>query len=227
MPASVDGVETPIIDPLTATTAQEYSNYVRMLAMPVTDPKGRLMVRTSYGQVVHDILMQVTPPSSFDPSLTLLTGQGVRVLREVKDSAFGVTNMWAEYVDNMGNYGSSALTATGFQWNTPLAAWEIKNLSTRWISVGTYDIVGTVVTLTGTSVKIGSAAAASPLVKGELLQSMLSSYFTESGVQFGILAAASTGPLVGLAAGFTALQAAAVAAAGKVSAIVSLKNFTD
>jgi hypothetical protein len=99
------------------------------------------MVRTSEGEVIDDLTVQVAPPSVFSPDLAVaLTGTGVRILREVMDDATGMVPMWMELVDNLGNWGMSAKTAIGLQWFTPASTWTVLNNMVTWTTTAKYDL---------------------------------------------------------------------------------------
>jgi hypothetical protein len=136
----VDSQENPITG-LFGTTAQECTDFVKRAAAPALQ---LTMVHRSDGEVIDENTVQVMVPSVAYPALaTALVGTSARMLRAVKDDATGVTDMYATLVDNLGNYGMEAKTATGLQWFTPLATWTINSNMVSWVATSTFDIVTT------------------------------------------------------------------------------------
>jgi hypothetical protein len=136
----------------------------------------------------------------------------------------GLIPSYSETVDSNGNYEVEALTAISYKWTTPLAAWEILNLSTDISSTTTMnlssitgmtldskltvDISATAsITLDSALIKLGGSAV-SPVIKGTEL---VAAFSTFNGVvlPLAILAATAAKPLpddiVKLAAAWNAL----------------------
>ncbi len=123
------------------TVAQECTNYVRRGSAAALGGK-LLMVHKSDGEVINDILAQVMVPATAYPALgASLVGTNARMLRAVKDDATGLIDMYAMVVDNLGNLGVEAKTATGVQWFTPLSTWTVNSNMVLWTSTATFDIV--------------------------------------------------------------------------------------
>jgi len=216
----VDSIESPV-DGLFGTPAQECTNYVKRSSL--TAVGGLLMVHDSLGEVVDDDTKQVMVPSVAYPELTSLVGTSVRAYRAIKDDATGVIDLYTEVVDNLGNRGFSAKTATGFQWFTPLAMWDIANLSTSWTVTSTFDLtVGVSASISAAAnlklegkvlaslvsdvaVRLGSEGATEFLLKGTSFVSQLSTFLTGLGLFVGAIQGDT---------GLKAVAPATVAAAG-------------
>jgi hypothetical protein len=159
----VDGVDTQesgIIDSTTGFPGQEYSIYARRPSLVF--PTGILAVRSSIGDVLDEV-SKILPsaPGLFAKSLvSVLPGTATRSLLAILDDATGTVPMFTEVVDNLGNYGVEALTATGVGWSTPAAKWMVLNKDTEWTSSLTMKLtVGTKFeTLVGAEYSVVSVA---------------------------------------------------------------------
>jgi len=90
----------------------------------------------------------------------------------------GLLETYIETVDANGSYSVGAPLASSFEWSTPLAAWEISNLSTDISSITTMSLSSEItLTLDSTLVKLGSSAV-SPAVKGTELTAAFASFNT-------------------------------------------------
>ncbi|MFA5163902.1 MAG: hypothetical protein WC441_05305 [Patescibacteria group bacterium] len=108
--------------------------------------------RIHHGEVVDETTFTAMVPAintSLKP-LVLLVGTGVRMLHSVKNPS-GMVDSYISAIDDLGNYGVSAISATGFQWMTPAATWQIDNLNTIQTSTATYSLTSPAITLTGTA----------------------------------------------------------------------------
>lgn len=106
--------------------------------------------RIAQGEVIDEDTKTPMVPA-ISPTLAplrQLVGPSVRHLRSSKDPT-GLVNLWVEAVDSLGNYGVSAPTATAFQWVSPLAVWNVLNLSTAFVSSSAYSVTSPTITLTG------------------------------------------------------------------------------
>lgn len=176
-----------------------------------TDPAGTEIVRESIGDVIDEDL--------FIPMLGE-SGQYVRKFISIKD-LMGVMEVYNEKVDTGGNSMIESNLATKFSWNTPLAAWDVTNLSTKIESTSTIDFhsVGPAsfksdstldleataaatlksnvsVALEAPSISLGQAAS-EPVLKGQTLMSAFNTLF---GQMTGDWAALQAHPVVGIGA---------------------------
>jgi len=124
------------------------------------------VTKVSHGEVVDDLTKTAMIPSTYIP---FLAGTQVRSLEAVKDPA-GATDLYLRLVDNLGNFGVSALTATAFQWVTPLAAWNISNLSTTIVSTANISLTATTdISLSATtSVNLTAGGSLTELATGAI-----------------------------------------------------------
>ncbi len=192
--------------------AQEYTNYVRRGAP--TAPGGQvLMVQESRGEVIDDLKRIVMVPASVYPDLAIaLTGPFARKLDAVKDDASGLVDMYAEVIDNLGNWGVTAKTALGFQWFTPAATWTILNNLVNWTTSTSLNVTaGTTLALTAGSALTATAGAAMSLTAGAALTAT-------AGATMGLTAAGAmtlTAPSIKLATGALMLGASPVVVTAK------------
>ncbi len=133
-----ESTESFITDPSTGSTAQEHTRFIRTGNVP----GGLLAVHMAEGQVIDEKLAQVATPTLLEPTMTSLAGTGVRIYRAVKDP-MGLTSLYSNVIDDLGNYAVSAKTATGFQWITPLAAWDVKSGSVEWTTTTSFKLSAT------------------------------------------------------------------------------------
>lgn len=197
--------------------------------------------RIHQGEVIDELTKTPMVPS-LNPSLAplaLLTGTGVRMLHSVKDTT-GLIDLYISAVDDMGNYGVSAPTATGFVWLTPLSTWQITNSTTTHTSTTSYSLTSNSVTITGEStislsgasitvsgstsvsvtaptisatgtVTLGATGGAPLLKAGSEFLTAWSAYFTGAAAAWGALNALMPNPA------FTTAQTAATALAALAS----------
>lgn len=202
-----DAEETLIpsaLEPL--QTAQEWTNITRRGSALVIG--GIEVSRTSQGEVVDETTMLPMVAATAFPDLTDMPVAGfVRQLETVTDDISGETNLYARVVDNLGNQGVSALTATVFQWFTPLAAHGLTCLSydviaTEGISFtgATFDITAGTTTVTSADIKLGSSGATSFVLKGTEFLSAVNALYTA--VQAAATAAGTPDPSGAAAATF-------------------------
>lgn len=128
----------------TAQESYDVVSYGSLVGLPIE------LTRIHHGEVVDETTKTVMVPAintSLKP-LVLMVGTGVRMLHSVKDPS-GTTDFYVSAIDDLGNYGVSAISATGFQWMTPAATWQIDNLNTIHNSTGTYSLTSPAITLTG------------------------------------------------------------------------------
>ena len=185
-----DTTETEIYG-IFGSIAQESTNIVKRGSLVV--PGGIEMARTSVGEVIDELTFLPMVPAVTYPALNKLVGTGTRFLRSVKDP-LGTTEFFTELVDDLGNYGLSATTATACQWTTPLATWTVLNASTDWTSstgfsvttLGALDltaatgfsVTAATATITATQVALGADTALSEyLIKGTKLIPALQAFF--------------------------------------------------
>lgn len=116
--------------------AQESLDVVRVGSTnPAFLLTGQELARQSLGEVIDD--------DSVVPSLMMsASGSYVRSYVGVKD-ATGSLRVYESKIDMLGNYEVSATSATQFQWTTPLAAWDITNLSTSITSTTSFSVIAT------------------------------------------------------------------------------------
>jgi len=93
-------------------------------------PGGGSLVYFSMGDVIDDITKIAQVSSNVFP---------VRRTFSAMDTT-GLIPSYSETVDSNGNYEVEALTAISYKWTTPLAAWEILNLSTDISSTTTMNL---------------------------------------------------------------------------------------
>jgi|GEM_PF-3130182 len=228
------------------TIAQEHTNYVRRGSLTVPPTFQALMVQESFGEVIDDLTRMVMVPAASATCADLvpaLVGSGVRSLKLVKDDLTGMIDQYAEITDNLGNHGVSAKLATGFMWNTPLAAWTIMNLSTSLTSTAKHDVIvgagytlvaatasllasgtfsataGTTLGLTAGADLSATAGANLNVTAGAAVSITAGTSFTMSSVyDFGFTAGASlnlnAGTVIGLTATSLLLNSASVSLGG-------------
>ncbi len=130
--------------PKKAQESYDVVKYGSLVGLPIE------LSRIHHGEVVDETTMTAMVPAintSLKP-LVLMVGTGVRMLHSVKDPS-GMTDFYISAIDDLGNYGVSATVATGFQWMTPAATWQINNLTTTHTSTATYSLTSPAITLTG------------------------------------------------------------------------------
>lgn len=229
MALPTDTKETYMPDPTNSSrTLQEWTNVVR--AGSAVKPDGIELARYQMGEVIAEppLFLPMVPIVDF-PDLALLTGLGVRHYRSSKDPS-GTISMYDEIVDDLGNYGVSALTAVAFQWLTPTAMWSITNKDTTITSSATFLVVSPSITLQAAAsavveapkVSLGGINAAEPLIKGAQFVSSMTTFL-------GVVAGASTGvaTLPQAVAALAAISAAANVMLGQLSGLVSTSVFTE
>lgn len=224
-----DPSETPILDPTSGGTRnlQEWTNIVK--AGSATNPAGLERARYSMGEVISEETYTLMVPATDVTALSALTGTGVRHYRSAKDTAMGVTPVFDEIVDDVGNYGISAPTAVAFQWVTPSATWSVTNATTTITASSAFSVSSPSITLTGgtnasvvaPTVSLGSSTASESLVLG-------TSFVTKLGTFLGSVVAATTtvGTAPQNAAALTAIGASAQVLLNQLSSIVSTTVFT-
>jgi hypothetical protein len=170
-------------------------------------------------------------------------GQYVRKLLQLKDLA-GALDVYLERIDTAGNAVTESQTATLFSWNTPLAAWEVSNLSTKIESTTSWEASAATVTLSSTGtmdleatgnlslssdvqatldavlVKLGQSAT-EPVVKGTLFLAALQTMLTQMLADFTALQA---NPVVAVGANSVAAISAFL---GQIETFKSLKVKTE
>lgn len=173
-------------------TAQEYNNVIKRGSFVV--PLGVPMARFSMGEVIDEITNAVMIPSASAELKSLtnyLIGTKIMMLRSVKElniDSTGNQDAYIEVVDDFGNYGVAAETATIFQWMSPAATWDVTNLNYLITSLATFTLKSPVIiidaetsvllsspsiTLDSINVSLGGVGATNPVVKGnELLTQM-------------------------------------------------------
>jgi len=200
-----DPEETPIPSAVDPThTAQEWNNVMKRGSL--ANPLGLEMARTSQGEVIDELTFLPMVVATAYPGLAQMPPAGfTRRLDSVSDDATGAINMYAKVVDNLGNVGVNATTATMFQWFTPLAEWNVMSLKWSVVameSIGftagtTFDVIapaGTNITsasttVTSADIKLGGAGAVSFALKGTEFTSALTSYLVTSAAAFTKIAA--------------------------------------
>ena len=145
-------------------------------------------------------------------------------------------------VDNLGNVGVNATTATLFQWFTPLAEWNITNLKWSVIateSIGftagtTFDITaptGTNITsaitkVSSANIKLGGDSAVSPLIKGTEFNAAIAAFCAT--IVAAATAWASPDPTGAAAKTFAgAVSGACTALAAQLTNMTSTTSFTS
>ena len=114
--------------------AQEINDSVRF---GTGVPGGTEIARESLGDVIDEAL---------STTMTGESGQYVRKLLQLKDSA-GALDVYLEKIDTAGNAVTEAQLATLFSWDTPLAAWDVTNLSTKIESTTSWEISAATVSM--------------------------------------------------------------------------------
>lgn len=229
MALPTDTSETYMPDPTNPSrTLQEWTNVVR--AGSFVNPEGIELARYQMGEVIAEppLFLPMVPVVDF-PDLALLTGLGVRHYRSSKDPS-GTVSMYDELVDDLGNYGVSALTAVAFQWLTPTAMWSITNKDTAITSSATFLVVSPSITLQAAasaivdapSVSLGGPSATEPLVKGTQFVSSLTTFLSAI-----IAGTATVGTMPQNAAALTAIGAAAQILLNQLSGLISTSVFTE
>jgi hypothetical protein len=206
----VDPSETSIYN-LTLQVAQESTDVVYS-GFPKLE-----LTRRSMGDVVDESIFQVMPST--------LGGTVIRMLKSVKDPT-GFIDLYAEKVDDLGNYGVEAPTALMFQWLTPASTWSITNTATTITSTANFGVTSPTITLTAAtsmildsiSIQLGGAVAVEPLVKGTTFKTALSAFLTA--VQS---ATSAVGSAPQNAAALTAIGVAAVGLKSALDGILSTK----
>ena len=117
--------------------AQEFNSVVKYGGLT---PDGTEIARTSIGDVIDEV--------TFLPMLGEASSL-VRKLESFKDNT-GAVEVYNEKIDTGGNAVVEANTATKFSWSTPVAAWNIENLSTDISSTSSINITADI------SIDIGS-----------------------------------------------------------------------
>lgn len=179
----ITDTEETDIPSATGGTAQESTNIARQSTILL--PTGYELARTSIGEVIDELTFLPMVPAMAYPDLTNLAGTGVSQYRSVTGIQ-GQTEFFAELVDDLGNYGVSATTATAFQWATPLADWEILSKSFKVTATEAVEFLCTEFAVTSSSsthttldfsvdspsVSLGTGAAEG-LVKGNTFNASL------------------------------------------------------
>jgi len=164
-------------------------------------PGGTEIAREALGDVIDEALVMPMQGEA---------GQYVRKLLQLKDLA-GALDVYLEKIDTAGNAVTEAQTATLFSWDTPLAAWEVSNLSTKIESSTSWEVSAATVSLSATGtmdleatgnlslssdvqatldavlVKLGEAAA-EPVVKGQTFLAALQVLLTQMLLDWTLLA---------------------------------------
>ncbi len=170
----IDPSETSIYN-LTGQVAQESTDIVRN-GFPQIE-----IARTQMGDVIDEALLQ--------PMVSTLGGTVVRKLESVKDP-LGITDLYAEKVDDAGNYSVDAPMAVLFQWQTPLSSWTISNNVMSITDTTSFSVDSPLVTLKAATalvldsinVQLGGPAAADFAIKGTKLWDLLNTNFVLTGV---------------------------------------------
>jgi hypothetical protein len=220
-----DSEETDIYG-IFGSVAQESTDKVSRALAGV--PGGIEMCRVSMGEVIDELTFLPMVPVVTYPDLSTLTGTGTRIFRSVKDPS-GQTELYSELIDDLGNYGVSAMTAIGFQWFTPASTWTVLNAVTSWTTSGVVDltaggdmsITAANASITAGQLALGAVAASEFLVKGTSFIGALGPMLTTAAATFGAMATACVGPLAPLAASFTTLQTAFTTLNSQLSTMLS------
>jgi len=214
-----DSAETSIYN-LQFQVAQESTDVVRS-GFPQLE-----LTRTSMGDVVDELTFQVMP--------SLTGGTVVRRLEAVKDP-FGITDLYAKKVDDLGNCGIEAPTALLFQWLTPASTWNIVNTTTTIASSTAYNITAPAVAftaptsfvVTSPNVQLGSPAAVDFVVKGTTFMTALSAFLAAIAAAGATNAAIIPPTPIGNGAMLVAITTAAAALASALAGTLSLKVKTE
>ena len=102
------------------------------------------LARLTIGDVVDDLTGQMKVPT-INPLMPL----------RYYLAAYNSTYLLPAYeatIDALGNKQEEALLATNMKWNTPLATWDVTNLSTGFISTTEFSV-------TSPAIKLGGDAA--------------------------------------------------------------------
>ena len=141
-----------------STVAQEYTVEINWGSGEATRPPGGRVAYFAIGDVVDDL-----SPTAGVTGYDLLQGDNgpVRYIFYLPNAADPTDNLktYLETVDALGNYSLESSIATSFKWSTPLASWEVSNLSTEITSTGTFDVTSTGLSLTSNSTMDLSATA--------------------------------------------------------------------
>ena len=130
-----------IINPVrvAGSVAQEFTVDLRWGSGSSLQPPGGSLAYLAIGDVVDDL-----NPTVAATGYSLLEGDSapIRYYFHLPNAIDPTDTLkaYAETIDALGNYEVQSNRATLFKWNTPLAAWEISNLSTEMSSTTTFDI---------------------------------------------------------------------------------------
>lgn len=124
-----DFEESYIYAPLerTATVAQEFSIDMRWNNGL---PEGASLAYFGMGDVIDDLTKTSRISSNVFP---------VRMYFSATDQT-GLIESYVESVDSLGNYDVTTNTAISFKWLSPLAAWDITNLSTSVTCTESFNV---------------------------------------------------------------------------------------
>lgn len=214
-----DSEETDIYG-IFGSIAQESTDVVKrgMVGTP-----GIEMCRTSLGEVIDELTFLPMVPVVTYPDLNTMTGTGTRIFRSVKDPS-GATELYSELVDDLGNYGVSAMSALGFQWFTPAATWTTLNAITDWTTSGMYTLTvggdlsmtAANASITAAQVALGADSASEFLVKGTTFVTALNVFLTAVTAAVAVVGTAPQN-----AAALTAIGTAAGILQGSLSTALS------
>ena len=140
------------------TVAQEYTVDMKWGSGSTTQPPGGRVAYFAVGDVVDDL----SPTAGVTGYDLMMSGDNgpVRYIFYLPNAADPTDNLktYIETVDSSGNYYVEAdLPGISFKWSTPLAAWEVSNLSTDISSTSSVDMsANTTMNLSG---KLGFTAS--------------------------------------------------------------------
>lgn len=162
----------PTVGIIPFDVAKEFNVSVRW-AGNIPSANGTELASMSIGDVVDDSLPV--------PILMMSSGGGnVRFYRNVQNMT-GFVSALSEKIDDLGNYEVSSLLGTMFTWTTPLAMWDITNLSTAFVSSTSFDVTSPTINFTG-MVNLGSSSPVDAVLKGTSFVNGLTNLLTDLNV---------------------------------------------
>jgi hypothetical protein len=161
------------------------------------------------------------PTAGDDEGYYFAPSKGAQVeLEALADDAEGVEDLGARWVGMIYSdkdkipeeFRSNAVDRGGIKWGTEVLL---------------FDRAAKLLSLISGNVRLGEEGATEAVLRGTTFNVELSTFLTDLATAFGALAAASTGPLAPLAAGFGQAQTACTVFSAKVSTWLSTKVKTE
>jgi hypothetical protein len=196
-----DPKEQYIVSTRAGTTAQEFNVQLKWSGIPTALD----LATFAFGDVIEEVA------GSYAIRLSSKGGTTRRYF--ASSNELGTSTTYEEAVDSFGNYKVTSSLSTNFEWDTPLATWEITNLVSKLKST-------TSIGLESVLVNLGNGSK-EPLVKGTTFMTAYTAYLTQELASYNTLLTASVGPLAGYAPSFTALIANTSTLLSKLSTMLT------